>query len=28
VGLNNLNDIDNKDQWKNQSVQLGVGFTL
>jgi hypothetical protein len=28
VGLNNLNDIDNKDQWKNQSVQLGIGFTL
>jgi Outer membrane protein beta-barrel domain len=28
VGLSNLNDIDNKDQWKNQSVQLGVGFTL
>lgn len=28
IGLNNLNDIDNKDKWKNQSVQLGVGLTL
>jgi Outer membrane protein beta-barrel domain len=28
VGLNNLNDIDNKDQWKNQSIQIGVGLTL
>jgi Outer membrane protein beta-barrel domain len=28
VGLNDLNDIDNKDKWKNQSIQLGVGFTL
>ncbi len=28
VGLNNINDIDNKDKWKNQSIQLGVGFKL
>ncbi len=28
VGLNNLNDIDNKEKWKNQSIQVGVGFTL
>jgi Outer membrane protein beta-barrel domain len=28
VGLNNLNDIDNKEKWKSQSIQLGVGFTL
>lgn len=28
VGLNNINDIDNKDQWKNQSIQLGIGLTL
>jgi Outer membrane protein beta-barrel domain len=28
VGLNNLNDIDNKDEWKNQSIQIGVGFKL
>jgi len=28
VGLSNLNDIDNKEKWKSQSVQLGAGFTL
>lgn len=28
VGLNNINDITNNDSWKNQSIQLGVGFTL
>lgn len=28
VGLNNLNDIDNKDKWKSQSIQLGIGVTL
>ncbi|MFT3680955.1 MAG: porin family protein [Ferruginibacter sp.] len=28
VGLNNINDIDNKDKWKNQVIQLGVGFNL
>ena len=28
IGLNNLHDIDNKDKWKSQSVQLGVGLTL
>jgi hypothetical protein len=28
IGLNNLNDIDNKEKWKSQSIQLGVGFTL
>lgn len=28
VGLNNINDIDNRDKWKNQTVQLGVGITL
>ena len=28
VGLNNLNDIDNRDKWKNQSIQLGVGFAI
>ncbi|MFY8128346.1 MAG: porin family protein [Chitinophagaceae bacterium] len=26
IGLNNLNDIDNKDQWKSQQLQLGFGF--
>jgi len=28
VGLNNLNDIDNRDKWKNQSIQLGIGFAI
>ncbi len=28
IGLNNLNDIDNQEKWKSQSVQLGVGLTL
>lgn len=28
VGLSNINDIDNQDKWKNQTVQLGVGFAL
>ena len=28
VGLNNLNDIDDKEKWKSQTIQLGVGFTL
>ena len=28
VGLNNLNDIDNRDKWKNQAIQLGLGLTL
>lgn len=28
VGLNNLNDIDNKEEWKSQSIQVGIGFTL
>jgi hypothetical protein len=28
VGLNNINDIDNKDKWKNQSAQISLGFRL
>jgi hypothetical protein len=28
VGLKNINDIDNKDKWKNQNVELGIGLTL
>lgn len=28
IGLNNLNDIDNQDHWKNQTIQAGVGFVL
>lgn len=28
VGLNNINDIDNQDEWKSQQVQVGVGVRL
>ncbi len=28
VGLNDLNDIDNQDKWKNQGFQLSVGLSL
>lgn len=28
IGLNNLDNIGDKDKWKSQSIQLGVGFTL
>jgi len=28
IGLNNINDIDNRDKWKNQNVQLSVGLAL
>lgn len=28
VGLNNLNDIDNKEEWKSQSIQVGIGLRL
>lgn len=28
VGLNNINDLDNRDKWKNQTFHLGVGLTL
>jgi hypothetical protein len=26
VGLNNLNDIDNRDRWQSQTAQVGVGL--
>ena len=28
VGLNNINDIDNRDKWKNQVIQLSIGIAL
>jgi len=28
VGLSNLNDIDDKEKWKNQGFQLYVGFRI
>jgi hypothetical protein len=26
--LNNLNDIDKKDEWKSQSLQIGIGLAI
>jgi len=28
IGLSNINDIDNRDQWKSQVIQLSVGLSL
>ena len=28
IGLSNLNDIPNKEQWKSQTVQLGLGIAF
>lgn len=28
LGLSNLNDIDNKEKWRSQSFQVGLGLTL
>jgi hypothetical protein len=28
VGLNNINDIDNQDKWKNEGFQVSVGLAL
>ncbi|HRD58052.1 MAG TPA: porin family protein [Ferruginibacter sp.] len=28
VGLNNINDLDNQEKWKNQKIQVGVGLAL
>jgi hypothetical protein len=28
LGLSNLNNIDNKEKWKSQGVQIGLGLTL
>lgn len=28
IGLKNLNDIDNRDEWKSQTIQVGVGFVF
>jgi hypothetical protein len=28
IGLNNINDIDNQDEWKNQSIQISLGLAL
>lgn len=28
VGLNNINDIDKRDKWKSQALQISLGFAL
>jgi hypothetical protein len=28
IGLNNLNDIDDKEQWKSTGFQVGIGLAL
>lgn len=28
IGLNNINDIDNQDKWKNQTIQISLGLAL
>ena len=28
IGLSDINDIDNQDKWKNQTIQVGVGLRL
>ncbi len=28
IGLQNINDIDSKDKWTSQQIQLGLGFRL
>jgi hypothetical protein len=28
VGLNNINDIDNRDEWKSQAWQLSLGYAF
>jgi hypothetical protein len=28
VGLSNINDIDNKDKWKSQAIQVSLGLSL
>ena len=28
IGLSNINDIDDSHKWKNQQLQLGVGFKI
>jgi hypothetical protein len=28
IGLSNINDIDNKESWKSQQIQLGIGLRI
>jgi hypothetical protein len=28
IGLSNINDISNENEWRSQAIQLGIGFTI
>lgn len=28
IGLNNLSDVQNTDQWKSQQIQVGIGYCI
>jgi hypothetical protein len=28
IGMNNINDVANSENWKNQQIQLGIGLKL
>lgn len=28
AGLNNLNEVNNENKWKNRNIQLGIGFQI
>ncbi|ANH82435.1 hypothetical protein A8C56_16980 [Niabella ginsenosidivorans] len=28
AGMNNINDIDNQDKWKNRAIQVALGFAI
>lgn len=28
AGLNNINDVNNTNQWKNRNIQVGIGFNI
>ncbi|MFN0082909.1 MAG: porin family protein [Ferruginibacter sp.] len=28
AGLNNLNDVDNSNKWRNRNIQVGVGYNI
>jgi hypothetical protein len=28
IGMNNINDVSNSENWKNQQIQLGIGLKL
>ncbi len=28
AGLNNINEVNNSNEWKNKNIQVGIGFTI